>query len=258
MSIAFVAAGFVVGVLVGLTGVGGGSVMTPILVLVFGIHTSTAIGTDLLFAAATKTAGTLVHGVSRTVEWRIVGLLSAGSLPGAVVALGVLGAIGVHGAPANTLSTVLLGVMLVIAAVSLAAKPWITRRGALAAHRHHAPPPWLTVVLGVVLGVTVTFSSVGAGAMGTVALIFLYPGLSLREVVGSDIAHAVLLTLVAGFGRLWLHSADLGLLAALLTGSIPGIVLGSLLVRVAPERFLRIALAVMLGAVGVRMLFKLA
>lgn len=257
MSIAFVIAGFAVGVLVGLTGVGGGSVMTPILVLLFGVHTSAAIGTDLLFAAVTKTAGTLVHGVNRTVDWRIVGLLSAGSLPGAVIALALLADLGVHGSSANTLGTTLLGVMLVVAAVSLAIKPWIMKRGIVVARTARQAPPLVTVALGIVLGITVTLSSVGAGAMGTVALIYLYPGLSLQRIVGSDIAHAVALTLVAGLGRLWLHSVDLPMLGALLVGSIPGIVIGSMLVRVVPERALRIALSVMLGFVGIRMLVLL-
>lgn len=257
MSLAFVAAGFLVGALVGMTGVGGGSVMTPILVLVFGVHSSTAIGTDLLFAAITKAVGTGVHGANRTVEWRIVGLLAAGSVPGATVALATLACLGVSGPAANSVSTLLLGVMLMLAAASLAAKPWIIRRGLASARSSHAAPPWVTVVLGVVLGVTVTFSSVGAGAMGTVALIYLYPGLSMRQIVGSDIAHAVLLTLVAGLGRFWLHSVDMRMLAALLSGSIPGIVLGSVLARFAPERLLRVALAVTLGAAGVRMICTL-
>ncbi|WP_283770844.1 sulfite exporter TauE/SafE family protein [Acidocella sp. C78] len=116
----------------------------------------------------------------------------------------------------------------------------------------------MTIVLGFGLGVTVTLSSVGAGALGTVALMYLYPELSLAEVVGSDIAHAVLLTLVAGFGRLWLHGIDAPMLGALLAGSLPGVAIGSLLVKRAPERVLRYALAGMLGLVGARMLLDLA
>lgn len=256
MSIAFVVTGLAVGLLVGLTGVGGGSVMTPILVLIFGVHTSAAIGTDLLFAAITKAAGTAAHGANRTVEWRIVALLGMGSLPGAAIALAVLAALGVHGSSANAVSTSLLGIMLVFAAVSLAMKPWIMKRGTAVTRAARPASPWVTVALGVVLGVTVTFSSVGAGAMGTVALLYLYPELSMRQIVGSDIAHAVLLTLVAGLGRLWLHSVNLPLLAALLTGSIPGIVIGSILARFAPERLLRIILSLILGFVGLWMLWK--
>lgn len=259
MPLAFVTAGFVVGILVGLTGVGGGSIMTPLLVLVFAIHPSAAIGTDLLFAAITKTAGTLVHGANHTVDWRVVRLMATGSLPGAIFALLVLDRIGVHGSTANELSIVLLGVMLVVAAVSLALKPWLNR------HRKPREPgtsragsPALTIGLGLVLGITVTLSSVGAGALGTVALIYLYPDLPISRIVGSDIAHAVALTLVAGLGRLWLHSIDFGMLGALLAGSIPGIVIGSLLVRKAPEQALRIALAAILCFVGLRMLWKAA
>ncbi|HEX7390531.1 MAG TPA: sulfite exporter TauE/SafE family protein [Acidiphilium sp.] len=261
MPLAFVTAGFVVGILVGLTGVGGGSIMTPLLVLVFAIHPSAAIGTDLLFAAITKTAGTLVHGANHTVDWRVVRLMASGSLPGAVFALLVLDRIGVHGHAANELSIVLLGVMLVVAAISLALKPWLNRhRKPRERGPSRAASPALTiaptVALGLVLGITVTLSSVGAGALGTVALIYLYPDLPISRIVGSDIAHAVALTLVAGLGRLWLHSIDFGMLGALLAGSIPGIVIGSMLVRKAPEQVLRIALAIILCFVGLRMLWK--
>jgi uncharacterized membrane protein YfcA len=255
MSPAFVLTGFVVGLLIGLTGVGGGSVMTPILVLVFGIRASTAIGTDLLFAAFTKVVGTAVHGLNRTVAWPVVWRLGAGSVPGAALAILLLAGLGVHGAAANRLSLLLLGAMLLFAAVSLAVKPWVMNRGG---KLHHAPPAWMTIALGIVLGVTVTLSSVGAGALGTVALIYLYPRLSMREVVGSDIAHAVLLTLVAGLGRLWLHGIDAPMLGSLLTGSLPGVVIGSLFAKRAPERLLRFLLAAMLGLVGLRMLFELA
>ncbi|HQT61440.1 MULTISPECIES: sulfite exporter TauE/SafE family protein [unclassified Acidiphilium] len=252
---AFIATGFCVGLLIGLTGVGGGSVMTPILVLVFGIQATTAIGTDLLFAACTKAFGTAVHGANRTVAWRLVWRLGAGSVPGAIAAILLLGQIGVHGAAANRLSLGLLGAMLLLAAASLAAKPWIARRGGGV---RRAPPAWITIALGFGLGVTVTLSSVGAGALGTVVLIYLYPELSLAEVVGSDIAHAVLLTMVAGFGRLWLHGIDVPMLGALLAGSLPGVAIGSLLVRRAPERLLRYAIAAMLGMVGLRVLLDLA
>lgn len=256
MSPAFVLTGFVVGLLIGLTGVGGGSVMTPILVLLFGIRASTAIGTDLLFAAFTKAVGTAVHGANRTVAWPVVWRLGAGSVPGAALAILLLARLGVHGAAANRLSLLLLGAMLLFAAASLAVKPWVTHRGAGGLHR--APPAWMTIALGIVLGVTVTLSSVGAGALGTVALIYLYPRLSMREVVGSDIAHALLLTLVAGFGRLWLHGIDAPMLGALLAGSLPGVFIGSLFVKRAPERLLRLLLAAMLGLVGLRMLLELA
>ncbi|MDD2877235.1 MAG: sulfite exporter TauE/SafE family protein [Acidiphilium sp.] len=259
MTTAFVVAGFVVGLLIGLTGVGGGSVMTPLLVLGFGVHASAAIGTDLLFASVTKTVGTIIHGANRTVDWRIVGLMSCGSLPGALLALMLLNHIGIRGAAANQIGTTLLGAMLVIAAISVAVKPWLASRSqALAGNTARLASPWLTVALGIVLGITVTLSSVGAGALGTVALLYLYPGLPIKRVVGSDIAHAVALTLVAGLGRLWLHSVNLDMLGALLVGSIPGIIVGSLALRWAPERALRVALAIMLGFVGLRMLWKSA
>ena len=241
---AYVAAGFGVGTLTGLTGIGGGSLMTPLLILVFGIHPSMAIGTDLLFAALTKTAGAIVHGANRNVDWRIVGALATGSLPGAALALALLRVIGVHGAAANHVMTLALGVMLLFAAAALAAKPLLLGLGKLG----RAQPAKgfsikATVATGFLLGILVAISSIGAGALGTIVLLLLYPSLPMKRIVGSDIAHAVPLTLLAGLGHWWLGSVDFGLLAPLLAGSLPGIVIGSIVAQAAPERLLRILLA---------------
>lgn len=257
MSIGEIVAGFAVGTAVGLTGVGGGALMTPILIVIFGIHPSTAIGTDLIFAAATKSVGTVVHGLSHTVEWPIVARLASGSLPGAALGLFGLAQLGVHGEAANRLSTLLLAGAVLIAAVSLMFKPWLVahvggfRRGGRSGRREIA----LTVVLGVALGVMVSLTSVGSGALGTVVLILLYPELSMARIVGSDLAHAVPLTLLAGIGHWTLGTVSGAVLAPLLIGSVPGIVLGSLGARHVPDRWLRCGLALILAASAIRLLF---
>jgi uncharacterized membrane protein YfcA len=250
----FSLSGFAVGLLVGLTGVGGGSLMTPLLVLLFGIHPATAVGTDLLYAACTKSFGTLVHGAAGTVKWRVVGLLAAGSLP--ATALTLLGLVQL-GAPSDSVSrliSVVLGVALLLTALSLLFRKQIL---AFAASRAGAPSPLraavLTVVTGAVLGVLVSISSVGAGAIGVTVLLLLYPSLPISRVVGSDIAHAVPLTLIAGLGHWWIGSVNWPLLASLLSGSIPGIVVGSLLAAHVSERVLRPALAAVLLLVGSRL-----
>ena len=253
--LAYVLSGLVVGILVGLTGVGGGSLMTPLLVLLFGFHPATAIGTDLLYAATTKTAGTLVHGLAGTVEWRIVGLLAAGSLPGTLGTLWALSRLGSPSAASGHLLSLALGVALLLTAASLMLRGIIMRH----VRRLNLNPgsrraAILTVVLGVYLGVFVTISSVGAGAIGVTALILLYPTLPTSRVVGSDIAHAVPLTLVAGIGHWLVGSVDWNLFWSLVLGSIPGVVAGSLLSSRVPERLLRQAMALILVVVGIRLL----
>src|SRR3954454_25030391 len=213
----FVLSGLLVGLLVGQTGVGGGSLMTPILVLLFGIHPATAVGTDLLYASATKTVGTLVHGLNHTVDWRIVRRLASGSVPATVLTLLVISHFSITGPMSGRIISLVLGVMLLLTAASL-----IFRRRflALMAPLLEGIPARqaarLTVVTGVVLGVLVTLSSVGAGAMGVTALLLLYPRAPMKIIVGSDIAHAVPLTLVAGGGHWWLGSVDGPLLTSLL------------------------------------------
>jgi len=241
--------------LVGLTGVGGGSLMTPLLVLLFDVTPMTAVGTDLLYAAATKSVGTMVHGLGGTVEWRVVALLAAGSMPAAVLTL--IGLVYL-GAPASAVSRVVspvLGVALLLTACSLVFRPQIV---AWAARQSRQPSlhgtQALTMATGVVLGVLVSISSVGAGAIGVTVLILLYPSMPIARIVGSDIAHAVPLTLVAGFGHGLIGSMDWKLLGSLLVGSIPGIVIGSLLTGRLPDRVLRPILATVLLLVGYRLL----
>jgi uncharacterized protein len=252
----FMFSGFVVGLLIGQTGMGGGSLMTPLLVLFFGVHPTTAVGTDLLYASATKTAGTLVHGLNRTIRWDIVGRLAVGSVPATIVTLLAISQIDVSGPVMGRVISLVLGTMLMLTALSL-----IFRRGflAMAAPLLEAISPRqarrLTMITGALLGVLVTISSVGAGALGVTALLMLYPRVPMAIIVGSDIAHAVPLTLVAGLGHWWLGSVDWPLLSSLLTGSIPGIVLGSYMAAHVPDAVLRPILAVTLIVVGGRLVF---
>jgi len=247
--------GFCVGVLVGLTGVGGGSLMTPLLVLLFGIHPTTAVGTDLLFAASTKTLGTLLHGLSRNIEWRLVGLLAAGSVPSTTLTLLLLSHLDLGGGAARQVITAALGVALLLTATFL-----LLARRLRAAYADRVARldgrvvTILTVVLGATMGILVTTTSVGAGAIGVTVLLLLYPRLEVGRIIGSDIAHAVPLTLVAGVGHWYLGSVDWGLLAPLLTGSLPGIAVGSALVGRIPDVAVRTALALILVFVGVRMM----
>ncbi|MHB8947601.1 MAG: sulfite exporter TauE/SafE family protein [Rhodoferax sp.] len=258
--IAFIFAGFLVGMVVGLTGVGGGSLMTPILIFFFGIKPYIAIGTDLLFAAFTKMGGTIKLARARQVEWRVVLHLSAGSIPAALITLWALNRVGAASAEIQHLMTTALGVALLLTAAATLYKaargktaPTSVARGqeALAARPLH----WsLPLLFGAVIGVLVTLTSVGAGAIGVTALMLLYPLLPLPRIVAADIAYAVPLTLVAGLGHASLGSVDWPLLAKLLIGSIPGIWVGSHLMTRTPERVIRSLLSVLLAYAGTKLI----
>lgn len=263
--IAFIVAGFAVGLIVGLTGVGGGSLMTPVLIFFFGVKPHLAIGTDLLFAAFTKLGGTVSMARQRLVPWRVVGLLSAGSIPAALAALWLLHYLGPASDRVQHLMTTTLGVALLLTAAATLYKvlAFSAKRQAaeLAARRANAanaaePRHWsLPVLLGAVIGVMVTFTSVGAGAIGVTVLLLVFPHLPLPRIVAADIAYAVPLTLVAGMGHASLGSVDWPLLAQLLAGSLPGIWLGSRLVSRTPERLIRSALSVLLAWAGAKLVF---
>jgi len=251
LSLAYAFSGFAVGAIVGMTGVGGGSLMTPLLVLLFGVAPATAVGTDLLYAALTKTGGVAVHQRRRHIRWDIVGRLAAGSLPGALLTIGVLDLSAIDRVALTRIITRSLGVALILTAFAVLLRHRIQHWGSMATtswHQRRIGP--LTVAVGFVLGVLVTLSSVGAGALGAAALVFLYPRLSTVEVVGSDIAHAVPLTLVAGLGHAHLGTVDWALLGSLLIGSLPGIWLGSMLSSRIPDRVLRSGLATLLVVIG--------
>ena len=251
MDLAYAFSGFVVGSIVGLTGVGGGSLMTPLLVLIFGVAPATAVGTDLLYASITKAGGVVVHARRRHVRWDIVGRLAAGSIPGALITIGFLHFAGIDQRALTRIVTQALGGALILTAFAVLFRHRIQQWGSAASSTPHSRAIGAaTVAVGFALGVLVTLSSVGAGALGVAALVFLYPRLATVEVVGSDIAHAVPLTLVAGLGHAHLGTVDWGLLASLLVGSLPGIWLGSVLSARVPDRLLRSGLASVLIVIG--------
>jgi uncharacterized protein len=255
-SLLYPVSGFAVGLLVGMTGIGGGSLMTPLLILFFGISPTTAVGTDLLYAAVTKTAGATIHGLVGTIDWRIVGRLAAGSVPMTALTLFTLSRMNLASFAVHHLITTVLGVALFLSAFVLVFRRRILRRyGDRVAALDPKRIRTLTIATGIALGILVPISSVGAGALGTTALLLLYPQLPVPRIVGSDIAHAVPLTLLAGIGHWMLGSIHWNLLGALLLGSLPGIVLGSYLATRVPEPVLRLVLAATLVIAGGRLVF---
>ena len=261
MNTGFVVAGLLVGFIVGMTGVGGGSLMTPIL-LYFGINPATAVGTDLLYASITKASGVWVHHKHRNIDWRVTGWLAAGSVPAALIMVVMLHVLSADAKIINALIKSTLGIALLLTSAAILGKPLLQkllgRSGVSTATElsmRSGKTIAATVLTGVVLGVIVTLSSIGAGALGTVALFALYPLLPTSRLVGTDIAHAVPLTLVAGLGHAGLGNLDLHILGFLLLGSLPGIYVGSHLAGRLPDRFLRPALAVMLALVGAKLIY---
>ena len=256
--IGFIIAGLVVGFIVGMTGVGGGSLMTPIL-LWFGIPPTTAVGTDLLYAAFTKMGGVVVHHKKKNINWTITGWLSLGSVPAAFVTLWILHSIKTDVSTINGVIKYGLGWALIVTSIAILFKKKLLvfsqKHAADRFHKESNTQNALTVAIGVLLGATVTLTSIGAGALGTVTLFFLYPLLPTRKLVGTEIAHAVPLTLVAGLGHATMGNLDFGLLGQLLIGSLPGIYLGSMLSGKVPDLFLRNAIAIMLFSVGYKLIF---
>ncbi|MEP7029468.1 MAG: sulfite exporter TauE/SafE family protein [Pseudolabrys sp.] len=249
--------GFAVGMLVGMTGVGGGSLMTPLLIMLFGLHPATAVGTDLLYAAATKTGGSLVHGLAHSIDWRVVRRLASGSIPATVITLPVLSHFNLDGDAASSLITLVLSVALFITAFVLVFGERLTSMyRARVATLDPARTARNTVLVGALLGVLVSISSVGAGAIGVIALVLLYPQLPMARIVGSDIAHAVPLTLIAGIGHWMMGSVDWHIIASLLVGSLPGIFIGSYFATRIPERALRLVLATTLFVVASRIAYE--
>lgn len=247
--------GLVVGLLVGQTGMGGGALMTPLLVLAFGIHPAVAVGTDLLYASSTKVVGTLVHGLNHSVDWRIVSRLAAGSVPTTLLTLAAIAHFKLNGMGSGHVISTVLGVMLLLTAMALVLRrQLIARIGPFMGRMPPRRTAMLTILSGALLGVMVTISSVGAGALGVTALILLYPSRPAATIVGSDIAHAVPLTLIAGTGHWYLGSVDWTLYFSLLTGSIPGIMLGSFLSVRLPEMVTRPIMAATLVVVAGRLI----
>ncbi|SDG20947.1 sulfite exporter TauE/SafE family protein [Phytopseudomonas seleniipraecipitans] len=250
-------AGALTGFVVGLTGVGGGALMTPILLLVFGVSPVTAIATDLWFAAITKLVGARVHHANRQVDWQVARRLWLGSLPLALLIVLVV-SLGAQVAKVDWLTRA-IGVVVLITAVGLLAAPKLmahARNQRISqAERFKAMQPVLTVISGAILGLCVALTSVGAGALGSVILLFLYPlRMTPHRLVATDIVHAIPLAVVAGLGYLFAGMVDWWMLASLLLGSIPTVLLGSLLVGKISGRWIQIGLALVLMAAGVKML----
>ncbi|NMG44849.1 TSUP family transporter [Aromatoleum toluvorans] len=250
-------AGALTGFVIGLTGVGGGALMTPILLLVFGVSPTTAIATDLWFAAVTKIVGARVHHANGHVDWQVVRRLWLGSLPMALLIV-VLVSLGAPVAKVGLLSSA-IGVVVLVTAVGLLAAPKLlaSARGRRISRpeRFKALQPALTVTSGAILGLCVALTSVGAGALGSVMLLYLYPlRMTPHRLVATDIVHAIPLAVVAGIGYLFAGMVDWWMLASLLTGSIPAVIVGSTLAGKVAGRGIQIALATVLMAAGVKVL----
>ncbi len=253
---AYVIAGLVVGFIVGMTGVGGGSLMTPILIY-FGISPTTAVGTDLLYAAITKGSSVAVHQKKKNIDWRITGILAAGSVPAALITLLVVQQLSFDSHKVDGLIKLTLGITMMLTAVAIISKEkllaWSHKRDAIFTRMSVRQREVSTFVAGVALGAVVTITSIGAGVLGTVALFLIYPILPTARLVGTEIAHAVPLTLIAGLGHAGLGNVDWGLLGNLLMGSLPGIYVGSHLPGSVPDKVLRPALATMLLIIGLKL-----
>ena len=250
-------AGFGVGIMVGITGVGGGSLMTPILVLLFGVAPASAIGTDLWFAATTKLVGGSIHHSLGGVDWQVLRRMWLGSLPAAVCTLLWMHSTGITQSKPRVL-LVALGVVLLLTSVAMLqvgrTQAYAQRLHALSPGRFQFLQPALTVLAGAVLGILVTLTSVSAGALGTALLVYIYPvRMKPALLVGTDIVHAIPLTIVAGTGYMLLGNVNFVLLGNLLLGSIPGIVVGSLLASKTRDGALRTAISLLLVVVGIKL-----
>ena len=257
MTISYVISGFAVGLLVGLTGVGGGSLMTPLLTLLFGVSPTVAVGTDLAFASITKSAGTFTHKMRGTVNWHIVRLLCFGALPAALFATLCLKHFGALNQEIGQVIRYTIAGSVLLTVIALLFKrnmlAWLNRHPEKQLHGRTLDAA--TILSGAVLGALVTVSSIGAGAIGATLIVLLYPQMKPAEIAGTDIAYAVPLTAIAAVGHWWLGSINWALLATLLIGSIPGIVLGSMAARAVPERILRVLLAATLTLVAAKLIF---
>jgi uncharacterized membrane protein YfcA len=247
----YIFAGATVGLAIGLTGIGGGSLMTPLLIL-FGFPYNVAIGTDLLYAAITKAGGMVSHSRQKTVEWHLVGYMSLGSLPASMATAFLLDRVFMDASQYESILTFSLGLMLVLTATL------ILMRGKLAIATLTSPPISKKTAdiklffVGIFLGVFVTLSSVGAGAFGAAVLMMLYPYLKTVKIVGTDIAHAVPLTLIAGLGHLFiLGNVDFLLLLGLLIGSLPAITVAAKIANQIPGKVLQKVIALLLMAIGI-------
>ncbi len=254
----FILSGFIVGFVVGMTGVGGGSLMTPILVLGFGIKPAIAVGTDLLYAAMTKSGGVFVHHKHGNIQWRIVSLLATGSIPASLLAVMYLKHLDTKGVNYDHVIMTTLSVALILTAVFLLLRSSIK---SFSRHEkfdflkiiHRRYRKHITIFAGALIGLLVTISSVGAGVIGAAFLFFLYPELKTIKIAATDLAHAVPITAIAGLGHAHIGTVDYILLISLLIGSLPGIYLGSHFGTALPEKVMRPLLATLLLLIGVKL-----
>lgn len=248
--------GFVVGFLIGLTGMGGGAVMTPALILLGLARPVIAVGTDLVWGTLTKMVGAFVHCRQKTVDFAIARRLAIGSVPGAIVGLGVLAQLHKSGVGAMDRVVIrMLAIALMCVGLSLFLRV-IRPSWALVTAESITPRgrAWMTSVLGAVVGFLVSLTSVGSGSLIVACLVILYPATPLKRIVGSDIVHALILVGVAALGHLGLGSIDTRLLGALLVGSIPGVAIGSQISATVPERILQPLLATTLFLLAYKLL----
>ena len=260
MDLSFTITGFFVGFIVGMTGIGGGSLMTPILVLGFGIKPAIAVGTDLLYAAITKSGGVFVHHKHGNIQWPVVILLSMGSIPASLCSILVIKHLDSSGINYDGLIMSTLSIALILTALLLFARNYIHKISAKekfdfikSLHRKYRKP--VTIFAGVLIGILVTLSSVGAGVIGAAFLFFLYPRFKAIQIVATDLAHAIPITAIAGLGHAHIGTVDYVLLGSLLIGSLPGIYLGSHFGTLLPDKIMRPVLASMLLIIGVRLVF---
>lgn len=255
MTLSYIISGFAVGVLVGLTGVGGGSLMTPLLTLLFGVSPSVAVGTDLAFASITKATGTFTHRLRGTVEWPVVRLLCLGALPAAIfTTIGIHHFGGIDDSATKFIRySIGISVLLTVVALIFRSKllAWIIQHPQYQLEGRNLAIA--TIVSGAILGILVTISSIGAGAIGATLLVLLYPKMPAAHIAGTDIAYAVPLTAIAALGHWWLGSINWELLGSLLLGSLPGITLGALAAKAVPEKILRGILATTLTLVAFKL-----
>jgi len=246
----YIAAGASVGLAIGLTGIGGGSLMTPILIF-FGFPYNVAIGTDLLYASITKAGGMLSHSRQMTVEWRLVGFMALGSLPASIITALLLNKVFADSSQYESILTFSLGLMLVLTAILILMRGKLQNEELVRLSKPKKHADLILFTAGIFLGVFVTLSSVGAGAFGAAVLMMLYPYLRAVKIVGTDIAHAVPLTLIAGLGHLILGNVDFLLLLGLLVGSLPAIGIATKLANRIPSNILQNSIAVLLLCLGI-------
>jgi len=256
MGIELTISGFVVGLLVGLTGVGGGSLMTPLLVLLFNVNPAVPIGTDLIYASITKSAGVISHNKLGHMKWGIVGKLMLGSVPASLITTLFLKQINLKSPEVIGIIELSLGIALILTAVAVLYQPIIVEKSKYNRIRTPRHTAILTFALGLILGAMVTLTSVGAGALGVTALLLLYPKMTVKSIIGTDIAHAVPITFFAGLGHYNLGHVDFVLLSSLLIGSIPGIWTGSFLSAKINEKKLRLILVFILFAIGLKLIIN--